>query len=69
MDSRALELALVSLLTPIAVASIIHIPAHEPSIQAGIDAAADGDTVLVAPGTYVSCSHNSCRKSGQRFRK
>jgi hypothetical protein len=34
-------------------ADVINVPADQPAIQAAIAAAAGGDTVLVAPGTYV----------------
>jgi hypothetical protein len=33
-------------------ATIINIPGDQPAIQAGINAAVNGDTVLVAPGSY-----------------
>ena len=36
-----------------AQAITIHIPGDYPTIQAGIDASVDGDTVLVADGTYT----------------
>ena len=41
------------LLTSFLNATIINVPADQPTIQAGITAAANTDTILVQPGTYV----------------
>jgi len=39
-------------ITQLCFATVIHVPGDQPTIQAGIDAALDGDTVLVAAGHW-----------------
>nr|NQU88990.1 hypothetical protein [Bacteroidota bacterium] len=53
MKSNTLIIALVSFVVFSLNAQIIHVPANQPSIQAGINAATNGDTVLVDEGTYI----------------
>ncbi len=42
-----------AILIPSSFAATIHVPGNYATIQAGVNAAANGDTVLVGPGTYT----------------
>jgi len=53
LASAAFLVALLSFPAVTAFAATLRVPADQPTIQQAIDAAANGDLVLVSPGTYL----------------
>jgi len=50
--TRQLAISLICLILGVAHGAIRNVPSEYPTIQAGIQASVDGDTVIVAPGIY-----------------
>lgn len=62
LAGQAMALAICSL--PVS-ADTIHVPADFPTIQAAIDAAADGDEVVIAPDTYTGWQNRDLDFTGK----
>ncbi len=58
-------LAVILLAASAASAATIHVPADQPTIQAGLTAASSGDTVLVAAGTYSGTGNRDLDFAGK----
>lgn len=59
-------LTVVSMSLPFTVESaVIHVPGDRPTIQAGIDTAMDGDTVLIADGVYTGTGNRDIKIRGK----
>lgn len=57
ITSAAMVLLAIAAAPVLSQAATIRVPDDESTIQAGVDAAAWGDTVLISCGTYHDCTH------------
>ena len=66
MKKRIMALVMGLMMLPVMVAATtIHVPADQPTIQAGINTAVNGDTVLVTAGTYVGDGNRDLNYGGR----
>lgn len=65
MFRRATSILVILLFPVLAGAAVLHVPGQYSTIQAGLDASAVGDTVLVAPGTYSGTGNDNLNFHGR----